>query len=205
MSYLHEQRAESGQLLADHNYGTLETIIGAVAKVRGYETKAAKYMQQSRAAPVNHTNTSGRIEENDDACWQQQKNDADRFTELAVAGEKICIDQTMVGLRQLTRQYFYTLTTEQFRQSAGSQHLALYAIGQYDPITDWAKVQMTLESTIRFSEAMWPGTMDNIEDELKRLERGAADSARVLRACDCAVIEDYVAGLRKTVCASMKC
>lgn len=194
LDYLTQQRANSGRMLYEYNVKILSKLIEVLSYVKCSRSKAIKY--------VNHKIVDHMANQ---TCLSLQTAELHQFTANAIEAEKQCIDSSMMSIKSLTRSYFYTMTNEMMRQSFSSSHLALYAIGQYNPLTEASKVLITLRSTISFAQDNWNGTLDIVDDELKRIDNGATENINVLEKCDCSVTENYLSLLRKHIHKTLQC
>lgn len=194
LDYLTQQRANSGRILYEYNVKILSKLIDVLSSFKCSRSKAFKYvnMKMGNLMP-NQT------------CWSIQTKALHQFTVTAIEDEKRCIDNSMKSIQSLTRSYFYTMTNEMVRQSFSSPHLALYAIGQYNPLTEASKVILTLRSTILFSRDNWNGTVDIVDNELWRIDNGASENIKVLEKCDRSVTENYLSLLGKHVHNTLQC
>lgn len=194
LDYLTHQRANSGRLLYDYNVKILSKLIDVLYNVNCSRSKATKYVNMKMG---NHMLNQ--------TCWSMQTEALHQFTVTAIEEEKRCIDYSMKSIQSLTRSYFYTMTNEMMRQSFSSPHLALYAIGQYNPLTEASKVLLTLQSTISFSRDNWNGTVDIVDTELKRIDNGASENIKVLEKCDSMVTETYLSLLGQHIHKTLQC
>lgn len=194
LDYLTQQRANSGRMLYKYNVEILSKLIDVLSNVKCSRSKATKYVSMKLG---NHMPNQ--------TCWSIESRELHQLTVNAIEEEKRCIDNSMKSIQSLTRSYFYTMTNEMVRQSSSSSHLALYAIGQYNPLTEATKVLLTLQSTISFSRDNWNGTVDIVDDELRRIDSGASESIKVLQKCDCIVTKSYLSLLGKHVHKSLQC
>lgn len=194
LDYLTQQRANSGRMLYEYNNKILSKLIDVLSNVKCSRSKATKYLSMKMG---NHMPNQ--------TCWSIQARALHQFTVAAIEEEKQCIDNSMKSIQSLTRSYFYTMTNEMMRQSSSSPHLALYAIGQYNPLTEASKVLLTLQSTIRYSRDNWNETVDIVDNELRRIDNGATKNINVLEKCDSRVTDTYLSLLGKYVHRTLQC
>lgn len=159
-----------------------------------YQKRAVDYLDKRTA---NYTPEK--------ACLMTQHFQLNYITDKSIDSGKLCMDRTVKSLKSLTKQYFYTLVHEMYRQSTQSQYLAMYVIGQYNPLTEMYKIRQTLQNTILFSNYNWKETQDNIYNEMKYIDDGATDQLTLLDQCDCRVIRHYSNLLRRNMCETLKC
>lgn len=194
LDYLTQQRANSGQMLYEYNAKILSKLTDVLSKFKCSRIKATRYVHRKMG---NHMPNQ--------TCWSIQAEALQQLTAAAIEEEKQCIDISAKSIQSLTRSYFYTMANEMMRQSFSSPHLALYAIGQYNPLTEASKVLITLRSTISFSRDNWNGTLDIIDNELRRIDNGVTENIKGQEKCDSMVTKSYLSLLGKHVHKTLQC